>query len=96
MHQFGLEERSHAAITQLSGGEKQRVAIARALTNHPEFIIADEPTGNLDWTSTKLIGNTLIDINNLGNTVVVITHDQHLIQHVQHKHQVKIVQLHTP
>lgn len=85
-------ESTHLAPT-LSGGEKQRVAIWRALINKPEFIIADEPTGNLDRGSSQMIADLLIESNKQGNTIVFITHDQELVNYVQSKHAVKIVEL---
>lgn len=71
----GLGERLKARPTQLSGGERQRVAIARALSNRPEIIVADEPTGALDTTSTEQVFAILREIADQGRTVVVVTHD---------------------
>ena len=64
---------------ELSGGEKQRVAIARAIVNHPEVILADEPTGNLDPINTKEIAELLKKINNLGTTVMLATHNHDVV-----------------
>ncbi len=64
---------------QLSGGEKQRVAIARAIVNHPDIIIADEPTGNLDPINTYEIVQILKKINDLGTTVILTTHNKGVI-----------------
>jgi len=65
---------------QLSGGEQQRVAIARALLNEPELIIADEPTGNLDPETSSEIMDLLMDIKNMGKTVMMVTHNYNLLK----------------
>ena len=66
---------------QLSGGEQQRVAIARALLNDPELILADEPTGNLDSKTSLDIMKLFRDIHDLGNTVIVVTHEEDIARH---------------
>ena len=71
----GLEERAKFKPNQLSGGEQQRVAIARALINNPDLVLADEPTGQLDSTTTTEIMNLLTKMNEKGKTIVLITHD---------------------
>jgi lipoprotein-releasing system ATP-binding protein len=72
---LGLKDHAHKRPNQLSGGQRQRVAIARALSNRPEIIVADEPTGALDTTSTEQVFSILREIADNGRTVVVVTHD---------------------
>ena len=75
----GLEQKEDRYPAQLSGGEQQRVAIARALVNNPSMIIADEPTGNLDPQRSLEIMVLLEKINELGTTVLVVTHEKNLV-----------------
>ena len=75
----GLEDKGDYYPTELSGGEQQRVAIARALVNNPDTIIADEPTGNLDPERSLELMSLLVKINQLGTTVVVVTHEKDLV-----------------
>lgn len=70
---------------QLSGGEQQRVALARALANNPKIILADEPTGNIDPQMSIDIMNLLMKINKLGKTVIVVTHEQDLVDRYQQR-----------
>lgn len=79
LREVGLGERMKNFPAQLSGGEQQRVAIARALVNNPATIIADEPTGNLDPERSMEIMTLLVKINQLGTTVVVVTHEKDLV-----------------
>ena len=76
----GLETKMDRHPNEMSGGEQQRLAIARALVNNPSTIIADEPTGNLDPERSFEIMALLQEINNLGTTVLVVTHDQNLVE----------------
>ena len=77
----GLGGKADRYPTELSGGEQQRVAIARALVNNPDTIIADEPTGNLDPERSLELMGLLVKINELGTTVVVVTHEKDLVDH---------------
>lgn len=75
-----LTDHMNALPPQLSGGERQRAALARAVILSPEVVIADEPTGNLDWDMAQRLFNLLIELNKMGKTVLVATHDMNLIR----------------
>lgn len=80
----GLSHRISHESSQLSGGEKQRVAIARALVNNPQIIFADEPTGNLDSKSGKMIMEIIQNLNEeKGHTVILITHETYTAEHAR-------------
>ena len=78
--QVGLAPKTGASVDELSGGEQQRVAIARALASEPLLLLADEPTGNLDDRATRGIMNLFWEINALGTTVLMATHDLELMR----------------
>lgn len=78
----GLGERMHARPATLSGGEKQRVAIARAVINKPDLLVADEPTGNVDPEMSGRLLHLFVELNKLGTTTVIATHDEGLVKRV--------------
>ena len=79
----GLREKSKHFPSQLSGGEQQRVAIARAIVNDPKIVIADEPTGNLDPSTTWDIMDIFLRINTAGTTIVMATHDKDIVNRLK-------------
>jgi cell division transport system ATP-binding protein len=81
----GLASKSDARPHELSGGEQQRVAIARALAGRPKLLLADEPTGNLDPDSSKLVFELLDEINRAGTTVIVTTHDEDAVDRMRRR-----------
>ncbi len=89
--QVGLWRRRFLKPPQLSGGEQQRVALARAMVNSPSVFLADEPTGNLDMRTSEEIMRLLLSINAAGTTVIVATHDQHLVD----SYRQRLVELHN-
>jgi cell division transport system ATP-binding protein len=76
----GLKERMHAMPATLSGGEKQRLAIARAVVGKPDLLLADEPTGNVDQDMALRILKLFVELNRLGTTVLIATHDMELVR----------------
>lgn len=76
----GLDRLTNALPPSLSGGERQRAALARAIIMGPEVILADEPTGNLDWEMSLRLLTLLVELNKMGKTVLVATHDLNLIR----------------
>jgi putative ABC transport system ATP-binding protein len=83
IQKVGLEDRSHHKPNELSGGQCQRVAIARALVNNPSLILADEPTGNLDTKTSKEIMEIFTKIQEAGNTVVLVTHEEDIANYAK-------------
>jgi cell division transport system ATP-binding protein len=85
LDKVGMKSKGFKMPYQLSGGEQQRIAIARALLNNPEMILADEPTGNLDPKTSVDIMNVMEEINKMGITILMATHDYALILKFPHK-----------
>lgn len=81
----GLSEKKKSFPGELSGGEQQRVALARAIANNPSIILADEPTGNIDPKRSQEIMGMLLKINRMGKTVIVVTHEQNLVDMFQQR-----------
>ena len=82
LFQAGMDESRFKHLSnQLSGGQMQRVAIARALVNNPKLILADEPTGNLDTKTGEIVLKTFEDLNKLGRTIILITHEEDVAKH---------------
>ena len=79
----GVSHRTNFYPNQLSGGEQQRVAIARALVNNPSVIFADEPTGNLDSKSGKVVMSLLQELNEKGHTIILVTHEKYTSEHAK-------------
>jgi putative ABC transport system ATP-binding protein len=88
LEMVGLASRRNYLPAQLSGGQQQRVAIARALAGKPRFLLADEPTGNLDSLMARQVIDMLEDINRNGTTIVMVTHDQELARRAHRNIQV--------
>lgn len=89
----GLSARADALPPELSGGERQRAALARAVIQSPEVIIADEPTGNLDWEMSLRLLKLLIELNKMGKTVVIATHDLNLIRSAKAQVQARVLRI---
>ncbi|MXU63984.1 cell division ATP-binding protein FtsE [Oceanomicrobium pacificus] len=89
----GLDARSDALPAELSGGERQRAALARAVIMAPEMIVADEPTGNIDWEMGLRVLDLLIELNRMGKTILIATHDLNLIRSAKSQVEAHVLRL---
>ena len=89
----GLKGRSGALPPELSGGERQRAALARAVINSPKIILADEPTGNVDWEMSQRLLQLLIELNKMGKIVLMATHDLSLIRLAKSHIQARVLRI---
>ena len=88
-----LTDRIDALPSELSGGERQRAAVARAVILSPEMILADEPTGNIDWDMSMRLLTLLVELNRVGKTVLIDTHDLNLIRAAKARVQARVLRL---
>lgn len=89
----GLTQRAAAFPPELSGGERQRAALARGVIMSPEIIVADEPTGNVDWEMSQRLLRLLVELNKMGKTVLIATHDLSLIRAAKAQVQARVLRI---
>ncbi|WP_299968445.1 ATP-binding cassette domain-containing protein [uncultured Roseobacter sp.] len=89
----GLTERAQALPPELSGGERQRAALARAVILSPDVLLADEPTGNVDWEMSQRLLRLLVELNRMGKTVLIATHDLSLIRAAKTQVQARVLRI---
>ncbi|MBO6777021.1 MAG: ATP-binding cassette domain-containing protein [Marinibacterium sp.] len=89
----GLSDRADARPPELSGGERQRAALARAVIMSPDIVLADEPTGNVDWDMSQRLLQLLIELNRMGKTVLIATHDLALIRAAKSQVQARVLRI---
>jgi cell division transport system ATP-binding protein len=93
MQWVGLSSRADAMPPELSGGERQRAALARAVIMSPEVILADEPTGNVDWEMSQRLLQLLVELNRMGKTILIASHDLALIRAAKSQVQVRVLRI---
>ena len=93
MNWVGLATRADALPPELSGGERQRAALARAVIMSPDVILADEPTGNVDWDMSQRLLQLLIELNRMGKTVLIASHDLTLIRTTKSQVQARVLRI---
>ncbi|MBI6628720.1 cell division ATP-binding protein FtsE [Pontibaca salina] len=93
MNWVGLSQRAEALPPELSGGERQRAALARAVILSPDVVLADEPTGNIDWEMSQRLLQLLIELNKMGKTVLVASHDLALIRAAKSQVQARVLRI---
>jgi cell division transport system ATP-binding protein len=93
MSWVGLTNRAGALPPELSGGERQRAALARAVIMSPDVVLADEPTGNIDWEMSQRLLRLLIELNKMGKTVLIATHDLGLIRATKSHVQARVLRI---
>ncbi|TKZ22412.1 ATP-binding cassette domain-containing protein [Shimia litoralis] len=89
----GLGNRASSLPPELSGGERQRAALARAVIMSPDVVLADEPTGNVDWEMSQRLLQLLIELNRMGKTIMIATHDMNLIRAAKAKVQARVLRI---
>lgn len=89
----GLSSRANALPPELSGGERQRAALARALILSPDVVLADEPTGNVDWEMSQRLLRLLVELNRMGKTIMIATHDLSLIRAAKSHVQARVLRI---
>ncbi|WP_299043781.1 ATP-binding cassette domain-containing protein [uncultured Tateyamaria sp.] len=89
----GLTNRAQAMPPELSGGERQRAALARAVIMSPDVVLADEPTGNVDWDMSQRLLTLLVELNKMGKTVLIATHDLSLIRAAKAQVQARVLRI---
>ncbi len=91
----GLSNQAESKPPQLSGGERQRAALARAVIMSPDVIIADEPTGNIDWEMAQRLLKLLVELNKMGKTILIATHDLNIIRNAKSQISARVLRIHN-